>query len=204
MKLAEARRVAQELVNAMTPYCARIQIAGSIRREMPEVKDVEIVAIPKWAPHPDPDLLRGLGLAGLRVNLLHEWAIRNSGIRWIKSATPEIMDWPPKPEGKYWRGLLASGIKLDLFLCEPDNWGTILLIRSGSADFSEAVATHGKRIGKRFHDGHLSVLKALGRTIIPMPEEQDVFDEMGLAWVEPRARTGRWALRMKPMVGSER
>lgn len=46
--LAQARAVADLLVSYLAPACERIEIAGSIRREVPEVKDIELVAIPRW------------------------------------------------------------------------------------------------------------------------------------------------------------
>jgi len=46
MKNENAKRIAEKYLNILKPYCTRIEIAGSIRREKPEVKDIEIVAIP--------------------------------------------------------------------------------------------------------------------------------------------------------------
>jgi len=47
MKLNKAKAIAEKYLNLLKPYCQRIEIAGSIHREKPEVKDIEIVAIPK-------------------------------------------------------------------------------------------------------------------------------------------------------------
>ena len=47
MKLEIAETTANEIVNILTPYCERIQIAGSIRRRKPNVKDIDLVLIPK-------------------------------------------------------------------------------------------------------------------------------------------------------------
>jgi DNA polymerase/3'-5' exonuclease PolX len=46
MKIEEAKKIAKKYLNLLKPYCWRIEIAGSIRREKSEVKDIEIVAIP--------------------------------------------------------------------------------------------------------------------------------------------------------------
>jgi len=45
MKLEEAKKIAEKYLNLLKPYCLRAEIAGSIRREKPEVKDIEIVCI---------------------------------------------------------------------------------------------------------------------------------------------------------------
>lgn len=42
-----ARRIALKYLNILKPFCQRIEIAGSIRREKPEVGDIEIVCIPQ-------------------------------------------------------------------------------------------------------------------------------------------------------------
>lgn len=40
---AEAHSIALAVLELLRPHCIRIEIAGSIRREKPEVKDIEIV-----------------------------------------------------------------------------------------------------------------------------------------------------------------
>jgi DNA polymerase/3'-5' exonuclease PolX len=177
VKYEDALPIAEALVAEMRPYCERIEIAGSLRRRKAEVRDIELVAIPRW------ELRRVPG-----GNHLYGWALRysTSAIRWIKPGVPETVDWPLKPDGRYWHGLLPSGMKLDLFLATRENWGVIFLIRTGSAEFSQAVATHGKRIGLRFTGGYLV---GDGVKFITY-EEADVFQAMGLAWIEPEERTG--------------
>lgn len=46
MKLKDANLIAEKYLAILKPFCKRIEIAGSIRREKPEVKDIELVAIP--------------------------------------------------------------------------------------------------------------------------------------------------------------
>jgi len=46
MKLQEAQQIAEKVKKQLEPYCDRIQTGGSIRREKPIVKDIEIIAIP--------------------------------------------------------------------------------------------------------------------------------------------------------------
>jgi len=45
--LEEARRIAAAIVEKLRPFCERIEVAGSIRRERKLVNDVDIVAIPQ-------------------------------------------------------------------------------------------------------------------------------------------------------------
>ena len=46
MEYEQALQIAERVKQELKPYCERIAIAGSIRRKKPEVKDIEIVAIP--------------------------------------------------------------------------------------------------------------------------------------------------------------
>ncbi len=46
MELNQARTLAEQIVTALRPHCAKVLIAGSIRRERPAVHDIDIVAIP--------------------------------------------------------------------------------------------------------------------------------------------------------------
>ena len=47
MTLERAKEIAEKVVSQLSPYCERIEIAGSVRREKPFPKDVEIVCIPR-------------------------------------------------------------------------------------------------------------------------------------------------------------
>src|SRR5215213_6620719 len=105
MRLREAQGVAERLAGLMSPFCLRVEVAGSIRRACPEVKDVELVAVPRWLERPAaaPSLFAE---EAERVNLLHGWAVSEAeaaGVCWIKTGTAEVVDWEPKAGGKYWR-----------------------------------------------------------------------------------------------------
>lgn len=146
------------------------------------VKDIEIVATPRWVERPDPTDL--FGERQLRVNLLCEDLKQREHVQWIKPGTKVIEPWPLKPEGKYWRGLLANGMKLDMFLAEPDNYGAIKLIRTGSMEFNVALFAHAGRAGFDIDRGWFW----RDGEKIATPEEEDVFALLGLPYVEPRDR----------------
>lgn len=183
MKLNQAQNLAERIIETMQPYCQRVAVAGSIRRQKPEVKDIEIVAVPKLG---QPKELFGVEFE----NELFKWAKQIEGesrIQWIKPGTSEIMPWPIKEQGRYWRGWLVNAeIKLDLFLATPETWGVIYLIRTGSAEFSQRMV--GKecwRTGYRFAEGKLC--NSHGQ-FVPTPEERDVFNALGVEWIEPELR----------------
>ena len=195
--LCEARVLAEALVASMKPHCVRVEIAGSVRRGKPEIGDIEIVAVPRWSE----GSAVGLFDERPRVNRLHQWATIQAdlefGVQWIKPGTSDIVPWPIQPNGKYWRGYVASpGIKLDLFLAAPENYGVIQLIRTGDAAFSQEIVTHALRVGMRFEGGRLYRSEAGGHLTLPVnaPNEQSVFDALGLRFVLPEKRMGAAAV----------
>ncbi|MBU2597552.1 MAG: hypothetical protein KJ757_08345 [Planctomycetes bacterium] len=48
MELQKAKAIAEELKSLLEPACERITIAGSIRRQKPDVGDIELLCIPKY------------------------------------------------------------------------------------------------------------------------------------------------------------
>jgi len=198
LSLGEAETVACQLAAEMRPYCERLEIAGSIRRRKPEVRDIELVAIPEWTQATGAPQGCLFGAPTERRNMLHSWALSpECPVRWIKPGTSEVIDWKPKEDGRYWRGRLASGAQLDLFLATPENFGLIYLIRTGSADFSQALVTFARRCGYVVNEGRLlrPATEWVDAHLIPTPEEQDVFAALRLEWVEPEHRTGWDALK---------
>ena len=46
MELERAEKIANEIIERLTPFCSRIQVAGSIRRKSPNPRDIDLVLIP--------------------------------------------------------------------------------------------------------------------------------------------------------------
>ncbi|HEY0545291.1 MAG TPA: hypothetical protein VGC91_07955 [Pyrinomonadaceae bacterium] len=198
MFIKQAHALAYYYREMMLPYVERVEVAGSIRRGCQDVKDIELVAIPRFEKTAfDGSLLFDDAHEEIS-NLLHMWATCDPShhIRWIKPGTHEIIDWQPKPDGKYWRALLKENIKLDLFLARPDNFGLIYAIRTGSKDFTAALVTHARDIGMPSRDGYLRN----GEAKIITREEQDVFDVLHLQYIPPAERTGFHSLKLKPAM----
>ncbi len=66
MNLSEALAVASPLIARMRPFCERVELAGSTRRQkQTDLKDLEIVAIPRWEERPAAgDLFSHAGVTG--------------------------------------------------------------------------------------------------------------------------------------------
>jgi len=156
MNLTDAKGIAEKYVSILAPFCHRIEIAGSIRREHKEVKDIEIVCIRK-----------------------------NPTLPQFVEAVNALFRVKGQPTGKYTQRLLPEGIKLDLFMCQEDNWGLIYAIRTGSAAYSHKVlATGWVKAGFKSIAGHL----VKNGAIEPVWEEETLFDIIGVPWIAPQER----------------
>ncbi len=179
MKLDRAQKCARKVINILEPFCEKIETAGSIRRKKPEVKDIEIVALPK-------------GTEGeRRINRRLKWSEKNSSIQMIKNGEKYKQFTLIKKNG-------LELIKVDLFIVTPPaQWGVIFLIRTGSAEFSKWIVNIRKREFYSFSKGQLlhNYQSGLGRDkkwkteVLVTPEEKDVFQKLRIEYIYPENRT---------------
>lgn len=183
MKLEKARDLAHEIQKHIAPLCldGKCVVAGSIRREVPEVGDIEIVCIPK------PERFSAF-VASLGQFVSFKTKVSKTS-RYVKC-------WLPVAGG--------MGIQIDLFLPMPYDWGRQLAIRTGSANYSAMLASRWNQMG--WHgtsDGLLPAQyceSAGGNSWKPkagvnpsivrkeFPEETDLFDFLKIEYVLPKFR----------------
>jgi DNA polymerase/3'-5' exonuclease PolX len=184
VQLDAAREAAERIVSHISPAAVRCVVAGSVRREKPEVGDIEVVAQPADGER----LIRLLGEVGQS----------------IKPGVPGVVPWPLKPDAKYMRLHLPElECNLDLFLASELNWGGLLLMRTGSGVGPRGNAFNG------FTPGCFSRFKKLsggGRMVgcrpmrpngelLPLREETDFFDLLELDFIPPALRTSRAVIK---------
>jgi DNA polymerase/3'-5' exonuclease PolX len=183
--LAHATRLAEPLYTDLAPYCERLEVAGSIRRQAPTVGDVELVAMPKLAAQLD---LFGEA-SGECDDLL---AARLAWLLEHGELTPRYTEAGQARLGPRYQALVYQDAGVDLFICRPPaQFGVILTIRTGPAAFSKALVTP-KREGGYLPD-HLRVQGGALRyrtsgEILPTGEERDLFAAIGLPWQPPEVR----------------
>ncbi len=117
MKLKLGQLVAAEVIDRLSPYCQRIEVAGSIRRQKEIVHDIDIVLIPS-------DLW----------NLEHEV---------LGLARP----FQPKMSGAKLKRFDYNGAQIDLYFASPETWATLFLIRTGSVESNIRLCTLAKKKG---------------------------------------------------------
>lgn len=157
-----AKGLAEKIKQELAPHCERIEIAGSIRRQKDRVKDIEIVAIPK-------PFDTGIFSSGI-ATIVNQW----------KCIKGELT-----PNSKYTQRMLPEAVKLDLFLCTPQNWGWIFALRTGSSDFNQFVLLRKiKEAGYTTENGQVCI----NGTPIWVREETDLFERIKLDFVPPEQR----------------
>ena len=166
MILAAAQILAEKIADELQPFCSRLEIAGSIRRRRPEVRDIDLVCIPK-------------GYAG-RAGILSRCAQVS---RLIKEGDQYVVF------------MLPGGFQLDLWFAHedipnlldvtPSNWGMLLPARTGSADHNIWMARTAKVRGMHFNP-HQGILR--GDQVIASRTEEEIFSALGLPFIRPEAR----------------
>ncbi|MGH2575571.1 MAG: hypothetical protein ACRDFC_07720 [Ignavibacteria bacterium] len=158
VKYIDAKKIADELIEVMKPFCKRIEIAGSLRRLKEEVKDIEICLVPSDSNK----LFNSLGFYLIK---------HNHNFKYIKN-------------GDKYKQFKHRECQVDLFIAKEDNWGLTYLIRTGSAEFSTKVLASWKRVSKGGYskDGYLYNNKD---EIIFTPDEMDVFKLCKMEFIPP-------------------
>lgn len=176
---AKGLQVALRLQALLSPSCERIEIAGSIRRRWPTVGDIELVSIPKrrymstlWGEMEEEETYLDLHL----------------------KAFPEF--YHIRSNGKRLKRIDFDGMPVDLFVTDPERWGVICTLRTGSADFSKWLVTSrnkggARRVDRCVKDGR--VWETGKKEPLNTPEEPYVFQALGVPWTPLEMRDkGYW------------
>lgn len=193
--LDRAEAAAHYLLALLGPYCERMEIAGSIRRGKPEVKDIELVAIP-LVVQVQTGLFGGLYdiTDHLSQRLAQAWAEGWLTPRAVEMHRKDGTVEQSQRVGDRYQALVYDGIAVDLFVVRPPaDWGVVYTIRTGPADFSQALVTACQRRLMRVEHGQLL---RMGKRV-PCPEEADFFSALGQPWLEPAERRAS-AVRLAP------
>lgn len=168
MTLHDAQYLADGIKAKLAPCCDRILIGGSIRRQKKEVTDVDIICIPRR------DQVKDLFGTVIDTPPVPEF------IDIVNSWTKLIGD----PTGKYCKRLLPDGHKLEISICQADNFGCIQIIRTGNQEFTHMLMKRALKLGFAQMDGYLWS----GDRRLPMFEEEDYFKCLDLPYIHPKDR----------------
>ena len=183
--LAEARKIALDLVWRIEDVCESVHLAGSIRRQKPDIGDIDLVCEPtilpaldmfgEPIPGQDEDLLTILLDEMVTLGRLDKRLDKNGRA-----------SWGPSLKRAVYRGL-AVDIQA---VTDPSTLGMWMVIRTGPADFNKRLVTprwQGGLLPPGFEvRGGLRLYSGGGR--VPTPTERSVFEALSIPWVAPEAR----------------
>ncbi|GAI60598.1 unnamed protein product [marine sediment metagenome] len=171
MELEKAKVIAEDLKSLLAPVCEKIEIAGSIRRQKPEVGDIELLCIPKYVAGVD-QLDREIGALFIQQIL---------GFRRNKLGSRVY-----GPKNKLLRHL-ESGIGVDIFSTDANCWSVALVVRTGGKETNKRIATAALRKRWRFHAYGSGFSTPDGEIVCH--SEREVFEAVGLHYQEPWERS---------------
>lgn len=195
--LYHAEQAANDIRELLAPEATLVVAAGSVRRQRPEVRDLEIVCVPKRGGRPvwgEPLTAAG-GFEALigrlvRTNqLTFDPSLKRNGAKYKRLV--------------YTRG--AVRLPVDLFIADPsgENFGNLLAIRTGDAEFSRLLVTPRPKGGFMpddmwQRDGYLWQAADTERgERVPCPTEEAFFARLGLPLVAPTERNMETAARLR-------
>lgn len=190
MKLQQALSLSSRIVELLRPHTSLIHIAGSVRRQKPEVKDIEILCIPNKI--------------SLQQNLFGESSnqtVTGGFVMALEQMTREVIKG--QTNGRYMQIILKGGATLDLFMPDPDDYYRQLAIRTGSSKYShEVIAAAWRRKGwvgtdiglRRIEDSEAKIsgekttwkcINTNGEKPPVWASEEAFFEWLDIKWIHP-------------------
>ncbi len=163
--LSKALPVAEEIVTALREHPAsdRVEVAGSLRRMGDSAKDIDVIATAS-----DPAAL----IARLREL--------------------EIVDSVSQSGDAGARVVTHSGMKIDLRVVAPDQFGNVLQHFTGSK--AHNVQLREAMVRRGLHISEYGVLDDETGETTRCATEEEVYERLGLPWIPPELREGRGEL----------
>ncbi len=163
--LSRALAVAEPLVAALRahPASERVELAGSARRMTDSVKDIDIIA----TAHAPLELARA-------------------------AAELELVQSASTPAEAGVKLVTHTGVKVDLRIVAPDQFGNLMQHFTGSRDHNMALRAAAVRRG--LHVSEYGVLDDGTGITHRCEREEEVYSLLGLEWIAPELRENRGEL----------
>ena len=182
------RQVAAELLTLLGPSCERLCIAGSLRRNMREIGDLDLVCIPK---------VERVKVPKARPSMFDPDPIETHETDLLTARVRELIDQGrlalrPSSIGRVTFGDLnkllihtATELPVDIFSTTHENWGMALLKNTGPKEFNVRVMIRFKELGMQGH-AYGGVSTDSGE--IQCPKEETVFQLLRWSYIDPEKR----------------
>jgi len=170
MMLSHAQTLAAKIVAELFPFCEKLEIAGSLRRERSNVNDIDLVLVPK---------------PGAKEKIV-ERCSRNMTIIAGRRPDPNNVTLIHEQAGYQLDLFFAHAEIVDLISTKPTNWGAVYLCRTGSMQHNIQLCSHAITKGLKFAPYRGVVNKH--DEIIASATEEEIYGALGLTWQHPRDR----------------
>ena len=163
--LSRAIPVADQVLGVLRahPAAERVEVAGSVRRLADSVKDLDIIATAS-----DP-----AALASTLGDLELVESVQSAGEAGARVTT-------------------HTGMRIDLKVVEPDQFGNVLQHFTGSKAHNVALRESAVRRG--LHVSEYGILDDATGETLRCATEEEVYERLGLEWIPPELREGRGEL----------
>jgi DNA polymerase (family 10) len=163
--LSRAIPVAEQIAGALRdhPAAHRVEIAGSVRRRGDTAKDIDIIAT--------ADDVGALIATLADLELVESVAAQGDAGARVKT---------------------HSGVKVDLRVVEPDQFGNVLQHFTGSKAHNVQLREAAVRRG--LHVSEYGILDDGSGETLRCATEEEVYERLGYAWIPPELREGRGEL----------
>ncbi|MBA7531735.1 hypothetical protein ES705_23956 [subsurface metagenome] len=170
MELKKAKVIAEKMKALLESSCERIDIAGSIRRQKPDVGDIELLCIPKYVA--GVDMLDAKIQTLIQLNVL-DYRLNKLGSR-VYGAKNKLLRH------------VESGIGIDIFSTTEECWPVALVVRTGGKTTNRRIATAALRKGYQFHAYGRGFTTPQGEIVCHL--EREVFEAVDLPYQAPEER----------------
>jgi len=165
---SEIEPLAFKILGEIEPFCLKAEIAGSIRRRRGVVNDVDFVVLP-------------------RPGKTNSWLTIIKTLRSMFDASTvkqgdklAVLNVPFAGKGG------QSYVQVDLYRAEPETWGILLLVRTGSKEHNVKLCNLAISKGLRLKYS-VGLVDDSGLVVAGRSEE-DVFAALGLPFIPPGER----------------
>jgi DNA polymerase/3'-5' exonuclease PolX len=170
VELTKAREIADDLKRRLEPVCERVEVAGSIRRQKPNPKDIELLVIPKYNGLAD---MLDREIQTLMLKGILDCRLNKRGHRVYGPKNKLMLHIP-------------SGMAVDLFSSTESNWGMALFVRTGPKEWNIRAMSrlHELRMSGHAYGG---ISNSAGSEF-NCPDEETIFRYLQWAYVPPERR----------------
>ncbi|MSR86803.1 hypothetical protein EXS70_01365 [Candidatus Peribacteria bacterium] len=170
--LADVKPHAERVLKTIrdVPGVERAEIAGSYRREKATVGDIDILVVTPLRP-PEAD---SAGQASVSEAI---------------ATLPMVRDITAQSDKKLSFDVILdkeSRLRVDVRFVKKDQWGSAILYFTGDKDHNIAMRKIAIRNGWKLSEYGLFE----GEKVLASKEEKDIYEKLGLTWIEPKERGG--------------